>query len=329
MSYLISMEEELKKIWSRLLVKSLRRKSRKKIYAACFKKPATGPGNCIWSYISVIIFCREFGIEYIHVPFPVLAHNYLQDQNYSSKWEKLSGLDIYSNESKSNQTEFQTRKFIDTAFECTPGPAVLNNIPNAFSILRLFPCYLDKYRLDFKRHYHKSTQPVSRYEDSDINHSKLQIAVHIRLGDVNQALPRHFTSSDLYQRLISELKNLLRGKEYEINVYSQGDHDLWPVLQAQGCILHIDSDQFESFKSMVASDIIFVAKSTFSISAAYFSNAKVFYVPGHWPVPDSWQSIVDNDGKFDSSILAEYFEEEHSASSNVDKVDGKPPLNLL
>lgn len=125
--------------------------------------------------------------------------------------------------------------------------------------------------------------------------SKLNIAIHIRRGDVLQLNeePRDKPAS-FYDDIIAKLKKRY-SQPKRIHVYSQiteaNRDEFTPWANDPEIQLHADEDVFLSLYHMIHADVLVTGCSSFSLVAGLYSTNPVFYVPyAHKPLP-RWANI--------------------------------------
>jgi len=130
----------------------------------------------------------------------------------------------------------------------------------------------------------------------------LDIAIHIRRGDVSQSgHADRYSDNELYKKLIPILKNKYPGKK--ITIVSQGNLEDFNELALEKDQFMLNTDFYETFHNLVCAKVLVVAKSSYSYSAGLL-NPNTVYCPDFWHKPlDHWISIetVINNKKGGSS----------------------------
>ncbi|MFC1583006.1 hypothetical protein ACFL4W_05660 [Planctomycetota bacterium] len=67
------------------------RRSAENSYVTCGSR-GDGVGGQLLAVLSAMVFARDMGMQYVHTPFRVLAHNDNQDPDWERKWESFLNL---------------------------------------------------------------------------------------------------------------------------------------------------------------------------------------------------------------------------------------------
>jgi hypothetical protein len=123
-----------------------------------------------------------------------------------------------------------------------------------------------------------------------------QIAVHIRRGDITPCRPRtrgypRYLPNQHYLNLIDRYN---KNNSSHIVVYSESENafESFEVLRERGYQVILDGDIGHVWKGLIASDVIILSRSSFSLVPAIISKGTVVYTPfWHEPLPH-W-TVVD------------------------------------
>lgn len=125
----------------------------------------------------------------------------------------------------------------------------------------------------------------------------LNIAVHARRGDALNH-PHRASNTDSIKRKIIFLKQKLAVLKtpYEIHIFSQGEPSDFKLFEKLGVQLHLNTDLFVTFHSLVTADVFLMAKSSLSYAAALLSNGKIVYDKFWHPKLKHWHLDVKDCG---------------------------------
>jgi len=267
-------------------------------YVTCTGK-VDGAGAQAQALVSVMLFARAVGAQYVHTPFAVIDHNPDPASDWAAQWER------FFNFGQSEVPAATVHRLgipsvkVTSPFQVT-RPDVLYLIPHCYETWGLSSAHLPRLLGELR------TRFLNDKADAAVPSQTLRIAMHVRRGDVAPDGPnaRRFTCTDIvnrtYEHLIAVLDRL--GRPYHVTLYSQGDPAQFQDLQDRGVAVANDLDPFHTFEQLVLADVLITAKSSFSYLAALLSQGNVLYEPfWHSPLP-TWL-MLDEDGHFDSPAL--------------------------
>ncbi len=223
-----------------------------------------GFGSQLQACLSLIAFCEYKGYQYVHTPmyrmhhndnnvedFPTYMNNFV---NIESKYKSINDI---SNYELSRVHKVKEGAFVHGTY-----------YPDFF--------YNEKVLGKFREFYDSKPKPsIPTYVDSNCN-----IALHIRRGDVSGS-NRHssrFTSTTEYVNILKKLLPTIE-KNVIIHIFSQGEEsdfkDITNSFNGKSIIFHLNEEIQLTFHSLVEADILIIAKSSFSYSAALFNKNTV------------------------------------------------------
>lgn len=255
-----------------------------------------GAGAQIQAVLSTILFAQELGIKYVHIPFKKISHNIDNDKSYERRWESFANLgfkELAVGQINSNELEIikvshprQVKKINNTLYVIPDCHKFADRFPNLY--LKLIP--------DFQKKYAESKDKPDLYFDP----SKINIAMHMRRGDVTREDSKRYTSNSFVLSIIKELSSVLSssGRELVFHIYSQGCSKEFLEIEHSAIIFHLNESPFTTFHHMVSADVLVMAKSSFSYSAALFSKGVIIYLP-FWHKPMKNWIIINKNGCFD------------------------------
>lgn len=138
--------------------------------------------------------------------------------------------------------------------------------------------------------------------------NELNIAVHIRRGDINKGqqtgeigLTKRWLDMIYYENIVKQLTDELKDKDYRIYIFSEGDAEEYKVFEQYGKVTYcFDMSAIDSFLHMVRADYLVLSRSSFSYKPALLSDGVRICPPGFWhgyPDDEKWW-LADEDGKY-------------------------------
>lgn len=229
-----------------------------------------------FKHIIYIMFYTEFTGDIFHYS-PLnkdIGHNYYQDVNFISKKEKLINI-INHFEIVNEKNEYYS--------------------VGKFDLIHFFElnCHLflnSKTLVKLKTIFKEAN--VDRFNKTFFN-----VAIHIRRVNIEDKnilhtrktiIPGTEISIDVYKDIIKDIKN--KYKNCKIHIYSQGDKKDFD-FEDKDVVLHLNEDIEDTFRDFVYADLLVVAPSSFSYSAALISDGIIYYINSyHKPLPN-WNLI--------------------------------------
>ena len=237
-----------------------------------------GFGSQLQAIFSLIAYCYYKGYTYVHTPMYRMHHND----------EHIKDFPNYMNSFINIENKFSTVNQLSN-FDTS---IVHKKKEGAFVHGSLHPEYF--YNDDvldlFREIYFSRTKPLLTYDNKYKN-----IAVHIRRGDVNRTkYPSRFTTNKQYIDLLKKI-NL---DNSIIHIFSEGNEtdfqDIVSEFPNNKVVMHINEEIQLSFHHLVMSDILVLAKSSFSYCAGLLNkNMKIAnLITNWWHKPlRSWQIV--------------------------------------
>ena len=272
---------------------------KKRGYVTCAGK-SDGLGAQTQAIYSAMLYSHVNGIPYCHTPLKIIAHNYDNNESFNQQAEYFLGFSLGEENIATLKDECTIINLDDIGFKTvtqlvkyifTSGNKFIFQKSHYHNFTdKIAPKYsLIKEALQQKYYTHPKANPFSSGQ------KKLHIAYHIRRGDVDINDALRFTGNlQIYDRLL-QLSTILNQQDihFEIKIYSQGNPedfgDLSSIAQ-----LHLNGNVFDDFNCMIKSDMLFMAKSSFSYCAALLSDGIVIYEPfWHQPLTE-WFICNDN-----------------------------------
>lgn len=174
------------------------------------KSKRDGFGSQYHAMMSAIAFSEYKNYEYIHSPFPLIQHNV-----DSKIMDLFIGIPIKIEEEKEENVIIEDYRAEE--IHRSKNPSIY---------------YTDSVITKIRNYYYSTEKP----EIHDID-----IAIHIRRGDVNQnstcrSITR-FTSNDKYVKIIQSLKE--KYPNFKISIFSEGKLSDFEILHSDNVYFHL------------------------------------------------------------------------------------------
>lgn len=178
--------------------------------------------------------------------------------------------------------------------------------------------FLNKYKLA------RTINPIKSY----FNNSKINIAIHIRRGDLLPGrsfshLASRMLPDEWYATIINQLYELL-GEKIAVHIYSEGKNKSYlnelgiqnnwknyeKIKYQIDIFQHIDEPWYLDLEHMINADILVTAKSGFSHLAAIFNEKGVKLTTPMWHSFNGCTNVIDVDeqtANFDTKTLQSFF----------------------
>jgi hypothetical protein len=226
-----------------------------------------------------------------------IAHNYNNDPAFIEKMENLMNM-------KDNYPNYDA---------VVAGAAI--NIPNFYDIFNyvernIDQCIKSESMARIKKYFWANkTRDIYKKHAQTTRHSGpgsgpiLHLAVHIRRPNVDDTKANggeEYDNAYYIRSLLTIREKYMTIKpDHTImyHIYSQGDTSKFadfihhPVLR-ENVILHLNETNEDTYLGMAGADILITSASSFSYSAAFLSDADIYYTP-FWHKPCSWWNVLD------------------------------------
>ena len=225
------------------------------LYTIAGKKD--GFGSQYHAVMSGIALCESRNYTYIHTPFYTMEHGVDVDQ-----LNEFIGI-------KQDIVNSSMQIFVEEY----SGEVHYSSIPSIYYT----PSVLQKIR----SYYYSSKKP-------DVG--QVDIAIHIRRGDVTEKDTIRFTPNHVYIRIISILRKLY--PFYKINVFSEGEISDFKELGLEDSCFILNGDITKTFHSLVTAKILITANSSFSYAAALLNENTIYHDTEFWHKKmDTWIDV--------------------------------------
>lgn len=217
-----------------------------------------GFGSQYQAIMSGIAFCLYKNYNYIHTPFKILSNN-----ESAENMNKFIGIPI----NNSKDTIHKSEKYA-------------KNVHNSENP----DMYYTKDALNIIKNYYYSVKKP--------NIDKIDIAIHIRRGDVTQEhkkRKKRFTSNFKYKKIIRFLQK--KYPEYNITIFSEGSENDFYNIKSKNVSFMLNTNIEETFHYLVTAKILVTAKSSLSYCAALLNDNLIYYLD-FWHKPlNKWIKI--------------------------------------
>jgi len=209
-------------------------------------KRSDGVGSQLLAKISTMLYARHNNLVYVHTPFRRSKRhsNTTPEPDVIERFFNLGFGELHS--------PIQDCKIVSTPNFFAKNPDVYNQI---------MPTIKKRYNLSLK--------------ECSYNTNILNIALHIRRGDVVSHNSKRYTSNAIYLNIIRRLDKL-NLPPHQFHVFSEGRKEEFSDFR-DVALLHLNGDALDTFHHLVKSDIFVMAKSSFSYSAALYSGGVIIY----------------------------------------------------
>jgi hypothetical protein len=159
--------------------------------------------------------------------------------------------------------------------------------------------------------------------DSEDGDNVMQVAVHIRRGDVTPCpwknVPRYTPNSqymDVLDQYLPHDDNSDTLRKVRVSIFSERiSHESFDVFAKKNYSLFLNTPLVDVWRAIVTADVVIMAKSSFSFAPTLLNgNATVWYTPfWHSPLP-GWQNVSEEILEKSSGDLQEIQEKMHCGS---------------
>jgi hypothetical protein len=260
-----------------------------------------GAGSQAQAAMSALCFARAHRASYVHRPFKTIEHAEFAMPDWVKAWEDYYNLGV-GERSLGRPVDEQIVPIdrIDAAairrrcvIEAEHYLHYCNNDPDAW----------ERVRPELRWKFWLNKQPRARKDGT------LRVAVHMRRGDVsggNKKVANNFTPNATFVTTLTRLRSLLTDKSdaLTIEVFSQGDPNMFTDLATLGAGLRLDAPALETHRALVEADILVMSKGAFSYTAALLNDGIVLYDPQKYRALQGWV-VRSPDGTFDEAEVSE------------------------
>ena len=259
-------------------------------------------------FIWTCIYAEDYENDiFVYRPPEKIAHNYTGDSSFIAKMENLMNM-------RDNYLNYKTITDINSKAisEGNLDKKIDILVPNFYDIFKYVERNIDKCMKSesmarIKKYFwaNKRRQDVYAGYPAVLPDGKrvLHLAVHIRRPNIDdtKANGGEEYNNEYYIRslltICDKYSKIKPDHVITIHIYSQGaterftDFVTHPLLK-ENIILHLNDGNEETYMGMAAADILITSASSFSYSAAFVSDADIYYTQ-FWHKPCSWWNILN------------------------------------
>lgn len=247
-----------------------------------------GGGAQISARISAMILARLKDLTYAHSPVSDVAHAPLgtDDSAWSAAWESFFNL----GHGEIPAAELESRGFplrpVKKPHRFLPRSRSLHVVAHCHKVTDHHPEAWAGIAPLLRERYFLSPKPDLPGYDDD----RVQVAVHLRRGDVGSSgrFSERFTEDAAVLERLRKVLALIGPEGARVRLFSQGAPESFVAFTDLGATLHLDDDVFETFHHFVRSDVLFLAKSTFSYLGGVIGGKTCIYEPFWHPRLPGW-----------------------------------------
>lgn len=255
-----------------------------------------GGGAQISARISTMILARLKGLTYAHSPVADVAHapDGMSTGAWSAAWENFFNL----GKGELTAAEIEARGYplrpVAKTHRFFPRSRCLQVVAHAHKVTDHHPeLWAGMAPLLRERYFFTPKPELAGYDDG-----RVQVAVHLRRGDVGSTgrFSERFTGDEVVLERLKKVLAAIGPERASVRLFSQGTPESFKPFTDLGARLHLDDDVFETFHHFVRSDVLFVAKSTFSYLGGIIGGNVCIYEPFWHPKLPAWLMPEDLDG---------------------------------
>jgi len=243
-----------------------------------------GVGNQAHLRMNAINVARVLNIPYVHMPFSEIGHADRPMELWDRAWEAEFNLGVGEIPAK------------------MPDHGALDLTHNYWSFAHCFGGYKNLHRIfnitykHFREKYYSDKVPRLN--------PLLIVGVHVRRGDVSRDVTEQWTELCNIATTVAKIRNVLdkRRSKYRILVFSNGIHSEFDDLKSLEVELFLNVDPIWTMRELIEADILVMAKSTFSYTAAIISDGIKLYEPCYLPPLKGWL-VRQPKGDFDERLF--------------------------
>jgi len=222
-------------------------------------KSKDGFGAQYQRIIQSYIYCKIHNMNFAYDKFTYVEHNYDNDSEFKNKLEELMNL----KNNIINVNEDMNYEYLDY------GTIIMK-----FFEPNIDYCCDSEHMKFIKECYWQNK------EKDYFKNNKFNIAIHIRREnshDKGLAGQRATTPNSYYLNIMNKIREKYNGKDILFHIYSQGHIDNFKDLIDVNVLFYLDHDIIETFKGLVAANVLVTSPSSLSYVAALISDGEIYY----------------------------------------------------
>ncbi len=250
-----------------------------------------GGGAQISARISTMILARLKGLTYAHTPVSEVAHlpPGMAGEDWSGTWESFFNLGV--GEVQAADLGSYPLRPVAKPHRFWPSSRCLHVVAHCHRLTNHHPEQWAAIAPALREKYLLSPKPELQGYGED----RIQIAVHLRRGDVGRTgqFAQWFTSDEVILERLKKVLEIAGKDQATVRLFSEGQPEDFRAFTDAGAQLHLDEDVFETFHHLASSDVLIMAKSTFSYLSAIIGGQICLYEPFWHPKLPGWLGPED------------------------------------
>lgn len=264
-----------------------------------------GFGAQFQRFIWTCIYAEEYEQSTFVYRSPAkMAHNYDDDPKFTEKMENLMNMKPY-------YMNYDDAQKLLTVSEAGSGSGIELLTPNFYDIFNyvernIDACMKSQSMMRIKRHFWENKNRAAVYAGFSAHGGHeytLHLALHIRRPNCDDTRPNG--GEEYTDKYYITTLNAIRDKyatsrpndRIRLHLYSQGSVDKFANFITnerigKDIVLHLTDTNEQTYLGMAAADILITSASSFSYSAAFFSDGDIYYTD-FWHKPCSWWNILE------------------------------------
>jgi hypothetical protein len=242
-------------------------------------------GHKFHNWITGLYLAKLFNLEYVYSPFTKDAERYESFLNLNSEYKtiqdisfnyvhNLEPIEFCHDDKLDHQIYFKNIEYVQNIVNSLPDDSLIKLADNPF------PGLLTQHYNLIKPELQKSYWGVDRDIQLNFIPNKINVAVHIRRGDINLSRnPDRWLELDYYVEILNNLNKELGKDNLNILIFSEGKVDDFKQLFNSNVSFQLGGSDLEALHHMCSADILITGQSSFSIMASYFNKNFIIYTP--------------------------------------------------
>lgn len=243
-----------------------------------------GGGAQLQASLATFASARQRGLEYVHIPLSVVEHREESREQWVERWNSLFSFPANSGPG--------TRAFsLDSRFSTLR--AVLRYRESAVLCSRGFRKLADRSPRVYEN-VRKEIRGFYRSEPSRAGREPAAarvLSAHVRRGDVKTVGRASFRYTPNSEILESIGGLVAANQDVQVVIFSNGTLAELQEFVDRGWEVRNELDAIETFRCLIESDVLVMAKSSFSYVAGLVSSGEVWYENFWHPPLPSWKRL--------------------------------------
>lgn len=284
----------------------------KKRFITIVPNQVAGIGHQLANWNTALILSHKYNLTFIHHPFAPNSGNW---EDFLGFGEEEAKYDVAINDKSIKRVNIPLINLENEKERAFFNKIITSIYPDNNILFHLSP---DQNIYDhtitsctLRERYWQSCE--KRPCNNSFDKTKLNIAVHIRRGDVADMREKNkagwkerWLANCYYIKILRAIEPVLSGRKFDIHIYSIGNiEDFKELRKLPNVVFHLNEDTLQTFHGMIVADILIVSPSGFSYFPGIISKGiKIAKYPWwhHIPQNDEWIRS-DKNANFNTEIL--------------------------